>query len=115
MLKITEEGVKGLEMSFTLDDRQRAVLMSFVKQEGFDILQLMMEQELRLINTRLVNTDSADPKAVLANHAIVRAAGMWYAGFIQRINQLINEAAHRATGIGSPMNPEVPAYQEELR
>lgn len=113
MLKITDD-VKGLDMSFDLDERQIAILASVVKQEWFDIIQKMMEQEVKLLNIRLINTETANPNEILANHAIAKGAGMFYIGFIQRIQHVLQVYNYNAQGIGTPENPEQPPYQPEF-
>ncbi len=113
MLKITED-VKGLDMTFNLDERQIAILASAVKQEWFDIIQKMMEQEVKLLNIRLINTETANPNEILANHAIAKGAGMFYIGFVQRLQQILVEFNYNAQGIGTPENPEQPPYQNEF-
>lgn len=113
MLKITDD-VKGLDMSFNLDDRQVAILASVVKQEWFDILQQMMENEVKLLNIRLINTGTANPQEILANHAIAKGAGMFYIGFIQRLQHILHVHDYNAQGIGTPENPEQPPYQPEF-
>jgi hypothetical protein len=113
MLKVTDD-VKGLDMSFDLDDRQVAILASVVKQEWFDIVQKMMEQEVKLLNIRLINTETANPAEILANHAIAKGAGMFYAGFIQRMQHLLQVHNYQMQGIGTPENPEQPPYQPEF-
>ena len=113
MLKVTDD-VKGLDMSFDLDERQIAILASVVKQEWFDIVQKMMEQEVKLLNIRLINTETANPNEILANHAIAKGAGMFYIGFIQRIQHILQEFNYNAQGIGTPENPEQPPYPSEF-
>ena len=113
MLKVTDD-VKGLDMSFDLDERQTALLASVVKQEWFDIIQKMMEQEVKLLNIRLINTETANPSEILANHAIAKGAGMFYIGFIQRLQHILQVANYNAQGIGTPENPEQPPYQPEF-
>jgi len=114
MLKVTDDAVKGLDMSFNLDDRQVAILASVVKQEWFDIIQKMMEQEVKLLNIRLINTETANPSEILANHAIAKGAGMFYIGFIQRLQQILQVHNYNAQGIGNIDNPEQPPYQPEF-
>lgn len=113
MLKINED-VKGLDMSFTLTPRETAIIASAVKQEWFDIIQKMMEQEVKLLNIKLINTMSGNTSEVLANHAIAKGAGMFYIGFIQRIEQILQQANYTAQGIGTMENPETPPYQAEF-
>jgi len=113
MLPITED-IKGLEMTFAPTERQIAILASAVKQEWFELMQKMMEQEVKLLNIKLINTGTANPAEILANHAIAKGAAMFYAGFIQRIQQLLTEASYTNLGIGSPENPEKPPYVTEF-
>lgn len=114
MLKITDD-IKGLEMTFQPDERQLAILAAAAKQEWFDIIQKMMEQEVKLLNIRLINTDTSNPNEILANHAIAKGAGMFYVGFIQRLQHLLAEAKYISEGIGTLANPEQPPYQIEYQ
>lgn len=113
MLRITED-VKGLDLTFNLDERQIAILASAIKQEWFDIVQKMMEQEVKLLNVRLINTETANPQEILSNHAIAKGAGMFYIGFIQRLQNLLQEYNYNAEDIGSRENPELPPYPAEF-
>jgi hypothetical protein len=113
MLKINDD-VKGLDLTFNLDERQTAILASVVKQEWFDIIQRMMEQEVKLLNIRLINTETANAQEILSNHAIAKGAGMFYIGFIQRLQQILQEYNYNAQAIGTPANPEQPPYQDEF-
>jgi hypothetical protein len=113
MLKITED-LKGLDLTFTLTEQQVAILASVVKQEWFDIIQKMMEQEVKMLNVRLINTETSNPQEILANHAIAKGAGMFYIGFIQRLQHLLQEWNYNAQGIGTAENPEQPPYQPEF-
>lgn len=116
MLAITEEGVKGLDMSFTLTPKEESLLYSAVKQEWFNLIQKMMENEVHLLNVDLLNTSGANPDDVLAKHALAKGAGMFYAGFFKRLQMLLKlkdeELNHRR--VGSIENPEVPQYQEDV-
>ncbi len=113
MLKITEDNIKGLELSFELSDRDRQVLSSHVRSEGFDILQRLMEQEIRLLNIKLLNTSTANTQEIVANHAVAKGAGMFYAGVMQRITELLHLEAVAAAGIGTPENPEKPPLMDD--
>ncbi len=114
MLKVMDETVKGLEFNFELSDIQRGILASAIKQEWFDLLQKLMEQEVRLLNIRLLNTPGNDPTGILANHAIAKGAGMFYAGLMQRLEILLQIENSKASTVWSLENPEVPPYLEEL-
>lgn len=113
MLKITND-LQGLDMTFQLDERQVSLMASVVQQEWFDLLQKMMEQEVKMLNIRLINTETANPQQILSNHAIAKGAGMFYIGFIQRLEQLLKEHEYSIQGIGTAANPEQPPYQAEF-
>ena len=86
MLKITND-TKGLDIPLELDDQDKAVLSSYVKQQGFDIIQKIMEDIVRKFNFALLNTNPADEKQVLANHYLAKSMAMLYTSLINRIEQ----------------------------
>ena len=105
MIKPTE-ATKGLDINFKLSDQDRSLLLAWVKQDVFNLLQRLMEEEIRRLNVRLINTDAADTKAIIANHQIAKAAGMFYAGFIQRLIDELDIKAYADSGVGTISNPE---------
>ena len=67
------------------------------------------------MNIRLLNTDSSNPADILANHALAKGAGMFYAGFMQRLREILAIDQANTVGIGmTPDNPEVPTYMDEV-
>lgn len=112
MLPVKEENFKGLEMSFTLNDRESALLGSYVKQEAFDILQRLMEQEIRLLNIKLINLEKRDE--IVAAHAVAKGAGMFYAGVMQRLSDILQIEQIKSLGIGTLENPEIPPMIDEV-
>ncbi len=113
MLKITDD-IKGLDMTFKMDDREIGVVASQISQEWFNIIQRLMEHEVKLLNVRLINTGTANPNEILANHAVAKGAGMFYSGFIQRLTQLVDDYLATTGNIGTITNPEKPPYQDEF-
>jgi hypothetical protein len=111
MIKPTD-GTNVFKPTFTLDDRSLGIMMAAVKQEWFDILQKLMEEEIRLMNVKLVNSD--DEKTVLEAHRMVKYASMFYSGVMQRIAELTAIEAYNNSGVGTPENPEVPLYPNEF-
>jgi hypothetical protein len=111
MIKPTD-GTNVFKPSFKLDERKLAIMCAAVKQEWFDIIQQLMEEEIRLMNVRLLNSD--DEKAVLESHRMVKYASMFYSGVMQRIAELTAIDAYNQSGIGRPENPEIPQYVEEF-
>ena len=98
--------------SFKLDERQLGIMAASVRQEWWDILQRIFEEEIRIMNVRLLN--STDEKDVLEAHRIVKGASMFYAGIMQRVGELTAIDAYNQSGVGSPENPEIPQYTEEF-
>jgi hypothetical protein len=86
MLKRTDD-LKGLDVEFTLEPSERGILASSVKQQGFDLLQKLMEDQVRKFNLKLINTNPADSDMVLANHYLAKAVAQFYAGLMERIEQ----------------------------
>src|ERR1035437_4849777 len=84
MLRVKDE-LKGLDIEFELDDADRGILSSSVKQQGFDILQKIMEDQVRKFNLKLINTNPSDSAQVLANHYLAKAVAQFYTGLIERI------------------------------
>lgn len=85
MKKITEEALTSIDVDVVLTDHQRAVLAGTVKQEMFDVLQTVMEDQLKKFNIRLLNTDPGDQGRVLVNHLMAKAAAQFYKGMMERI------------------------------
>lgn len=112
MLPVKDENIKGLEMSFSLDARQQALLAASVKQEWFDILQKLMEQEIRLLNIKLLNLEK--PEEIMAAHAVAKGAGMFYAGVMQRLSDILQIEQIVSQGIGTIENPEIPPMLDEV-
>jgi hypothetical protein len=84
MLKVNEE-IKGLDIDLELDEQDRAALSAFVKQQGFDIIQRIMEDIVRKFNFLLINTNPADQAQVLANHYLAKSVAMFYTSLMTRI------------------------------
>jgi len=112
MLAVKDENIKGLEMSFKLDTREQAILAASVQQEWFDIMQKLMEQEIRLLNIKLLNLEK--PEEIMAAHAVAKGAGMFYAGVMQRLNDILQIEQIKAQGIGTIDNPDHPPMLDEV-
>jgi hypothetical protein len=84
MLKISNE-IKSIDIDIQLTDQQRGILRSIVKSEGFDILQKIMEDQVKFYNVQLINTDPKDGNAVVVNHHLANAVGGFYVSFMKRI------------------------------
>ena len=93
MLQVKDE-LKGLEIEITLTDDERAILSSSVKQQGFDILQKLMEDQVRRFNLKLINTNPANSDEVLAAHYLAKAVAQFYAGLIQRLEHELQVDAY---------------------
>jgi len=86
MLKIKSDLLKGLDVELELEDTEKSILASFVKQRGFDIIQKIMEDQCRKFNFKLINSSGADSAEVCANHLLAKAVAQFYVGLMQRIN-----------------------------
>jgi glycogen synthase len=87
MLEVKKDLLKGLEVELELEDAEKAVLSAFVKQHGFDLIQKIMEDQVRKFNFKLINTDPADSALVCANHYLAKAVAQFYVGLMERINR----------------------------
>lgn len=101
-----EKAYQDLTIDFELNDQQRAVLSSAIKQEWFDIIRKLMEQEIREMNVRLMNTATEEHSKVLARHSVAQAAGMFYSGFMKRVEEAVTLSYIKAAGVGTVANPE---------
>lgn len=106
MLEPNKGEMEGLHISFELTPQQRAILSSAVQQEWFDIMQKLMEEELRKLNVRLINTPGEDEKSIIANHRLAKGAAMFYVGFFQRLSEELQLHKYNAQNLGTPQNPE---------
>lgn len=110
MIKPTD-GTNVFKPTFKLDDRSLAIMCAAVKQEWFDTLQRLMEEEIRLMNVKLLNSDE---EHILESHRMVKYASMFYQGVMDRIAELTAIDAYNQTGAGQIGTPEVPLYQDEF-
>jgi hypothetical protein len=111
MIKPTD-GPNLFKAQFTMDSRQLGIMASAVKQEWFDILQHIMEEEIRLMNIHLMNS-STDAEALQA-YKLVRGASMFYAGVMNRIEEITAVDAYNNSGLGTPENPETLPLSKEF-
>lgn len=87
MLKVKDE-CKGLDIELQLDEQDVATLSAFVKQQGFDVMQKIMEDCVRKFNFKLLNTNPANKEEVLAAHYLAKSVAMFYTSLMDRINQV---------------------------
>jgi len=95
-----------VNVDFKLDDRQRAVLVSQVQQEGFDIFQRLFIDVIREFNVALMNTPVTKPNEILANHMTAKVAAQIYEAFMERLRSELELHTYNAAKLGSPENPE---------
>lgn len=106
MLKVNEENLQSLDISFEMTSQQRALMASAVHQEWFAIFQKLMEEEIRKMTVKLMNTDAADEKAIVANFRVVKGASQFYVGMIQRLEHELQIQKLISSGVGTLANPE---------
>jgi hypothetical protein len=104
----------GMEPLSKLNRQQRGVLAGYIHTEGFKLIQQMIEDEIKLFNQRLVNTDPTSSDEVLSRHRMVKAAGMIYQGLLQRIEEEITLLRNETSTIGTIEDPERPYYPPEF-
>lgn len=96
MRKVTDE-IKGIDIDFELTHVERALLVSYLNSDAFNVFQKLLEDQVKKFNVHLINTDPKDQKAVLVNHSLAHMVGSFYVGFMARLNQeLENERNMRA-------------------
>jgi hypothetical protein len=84
MLKVTNE-LKGLDIELELTEDERAILAASVKQRGFEILQRVMEDQVRKFNFKLLDTNPAKQEDVLAAHFIAKGVAQFYTQLMEKI------------------------------
>ena len=104
----------GMEPLTKFDQRQRSIIAGTVNGEFFGLIQRMLEDQLKLFNQRLINTENSNAAEVVSNHAMAKASGMVYTGLLQRISEEIALSANEASTIGSISDPERPYYPSEF-
>lgn len=110
MYKVTDE-LKGLDIEINLTDNERGILSATVKQQGFELLQRLMEDQVRKFNFKLLNTNPANSDLVLANHTLAKAVAQFYTAFMDKIEQecQINAFSTRKPSVQEAT--EVPEFQ----
>jgi hypothetical protein len=86
VLKVTNE-LRGLDIELGLTDDERGILAASVKQRGFEILQRVMEDQVRRFNFKLLDTNPAKQDEVLAAHFIAKGVAQFYTALIEKIEQ----------------------------
>ena len=81
------DAIKGIDVDITLTETERSLLAAYVKTEGFDVLQRIMEDTVKSYNVRLTNTDPTKPEDVLVNHRLANAVGGFYTSLIARFKE----------------------------
>ena len=84
MLKVTNE-LRGLDIDLELTDDERGVLAASVKQRGFEIMQRIMEDQVRKFNFKLLDTNPAKQDEVLAAHFIAKGVAQFYTSLMAKI------------------------------
>jgi hypothetical protein len=84
MLKVTNE-LKGLDIELELTDDERGVLAASVKQRGFEIMQRIMEDQVRKFNFKLLDANPAKQDDVLAAHFIAKGVAQFYTALMEKI------------------------------
>lgn len=113
MLPVTDS-MMSIDIAFKLNENDRLLMSSHVKQEGFHLTQKLMEDEIRKLNVYLLNADTAEDAVILARFRTAKAAAMFYAGFLQRLREEISIHVNSVSGVGTMDNPEVLTTPQEF-
>ena len=114
MLKVTD-AIKGdIDIEMVLSEKEQGVLASIARSEAFDILQRLLEDQVRRFNTALMNTNVADTSSILGNFYRAKGVTQFYVGFVTRLREILQIEQFNNSGIGTPDNPENNIAIEEL-
>jgi len=114
MLQVKDENLKTPEVTLKLDPRQVGILAAYITQEGFDILQQVMEQEIRNLNIDLFNTPPGNRDEIIDKWAMSKSVAMWYAGVMKAIANICQVAYSNDQQTGTIDNPERIVLQREF-
>jgi hypothetical protein len=112
MLDPTKANIFSPDVDIKLGDRERAVLAAYVQQEGFDIIQTLLEDVVRSFNRKLLQVDPAEKERVMSGHLEAHTAGRIYVDFITRLREELNVHTYNAAGMGTKANPENPNAED---
>lgn len=106
MLDPSNANVNTIDAEFEINNQERAVLISFCKQEGWDLMQKIMESEIRRYNVALINTPEENEAEVLAKHKLTKGLASWYTAVMTRIAREAQIQNYNDSGVGTISNPE---------
>jgi hypothetical protein len=99
---------------FEMDETERAIVTAYIQQDGWKIIKRVIEQEIRLLTVRLMNTPEDKPDTVLERFRVAKAAAMVFAGVTRRLEEARGMQEAKSLGIGTMANPEQPPYMSEF-
>ena len=111
----TKGNITTVDVDVRLSKSQRAILSAFLQQEGFDVLQQVMEDIVRNMNAKLLSVDPSCEKEVLTRHRVAYAAGKFYIDLILRLKEEFNIQVYNAAKLGTMENPENNMNVEEFQ
>lgn len=88
-----------------LSDTARTQIAQTITTPGFHYINLIMRTEVSKFAMDLVNSEEGDDKAVLAKHKLSRAAALFYARVISRINSEAQLGSSNLAGEEVPSDP----------
>src|SRR5208282_3223640 len=104
--------VYGIDELSKIDIRERHILVSYIRNEGFGILQRIMEDSLKTLNQNLIKATGVD--AIISAHAEVNGANKFYHTFIRMLQEETMLAGQEGSTVGTIENPERPAYMPDF-
>lgn len=114
MRKRTDK-LKGIQIDVVLSEQDRLLLSTYVRTQAFDILQLIMEDQVNKFNIKLIDTPVNKPADVIAHHALAKGVAQFYQGLMDRIEEECQMQNFNNSTYGTATDPENQMQLEELR
>lgn len=96
--------MEGFNPDYQLERVEQAALASVVPTDGFRVIHRIMKSEVDKFVVRMINTDPANEKTVIAAHLLSKAAAQFYQGVINRINEEITIYHHAPKASDKPVD-----------
>jgi len=110
--QVRDVSVYGIDDLSKLGIRERNILLSYINQEGFGLLQRVMEDALKILNQQLIKAKGVE--SIVAAHAEVNGANKFYHMILKMIEEEAMLVAQEGSTVGSISNPERPAYMPDF-
>jgi hypothetical protein len=92
------------EFELTLDNADRAYLVSLVSMHGYKVLHKIIKASTYKFVTRLLNTKNSAEKDVLSNHLAAQVAAQLYDDWTKEINFIVEQYTHTPKASDAPVD-----------